>query len=372
MNTPYDVLIIGAGIVGACAALELTRRGQRVAVLEAEGPARGITRWCPGGVRQQWSSDLNVQLVRDSLPFFREIHTLDPALRFEDCGYLFVTHTEQGVEHMRQLVEHQRCNGVNARLLTPDEVRALCPHLSDPSVTAASYGPDDGFVNDPIGLTRAILEAALRGGATLIAERATALTLEGGRVVGARTEQREWRATVTVLAAGHGARELAASAGLDLPLHAEERRLHFLTGLPAADFCTTFVASLEKRWAGKQIGESFYMSYLGELPEDDATFRELTFQQGEQLLPGVRQLQTTRVVHGFYSSTPDFQAIVDAPSELPGLVLSVGFNGNGFMMAPANARLVAALALGETPPYDHGDYRLARFTGEVRRETAVI
>ncbi|GGO40606.1 hypothetical protein GCM10008949_50300 [Deinococcus humi] len=86
----------------------------------------------------------------------------------------------------------------------------------------------------------------------------------------------------------------------------------------------------------------------------------------------LERLHSTHVVHGYYSSTSDFQAIVDAPSTHPGLVLSVGFNGNGFMMAPANARLVTSLVTGEEPTYDHADYQLARFEQQVHMETAVI
>jgi len=365
------VLVIGAGIIGACIALELTRQQYRVTLLEAEQPASGITRWCPGGVRQQWGSDLNTLLVRDSLPFFEQMSALDPALHFERCGYVFLGYSDAGEQYARQLVDRQQRLGVDAQLIGEATMRELCPQIVTEGLQAASYGPDDGFVNDPVRLTQAVVKAAQDGGAQLVHGRAEALLRDGERIIGARTADGDLTADVTVLAAGHGARELAAGVDLDLPLHAEERRLHYLAGAPAG-YCRPFLASQDNRWAGKQLGDAFYMSYLGELPPDDEAFKRLTFEQGARVLHGLDQLRSTHVVHGFYSSTPDFQAIVDAPARLPGLVLSVGFNGNGFMMAPANARLVQSLVAGEAPLYDHAEYQLERFGQQMRVETAVI
>ena len=365
------VLVVGAGIIGACIALELTRQNKRVTVLEAEGPGSGITRWCPGGVRQQWGSDLNILLVRDSLPFFNRVAELDAGLHFERCGYIFLGYSDAGERSAQLLAERQQRLGVDAQLLQSDVLQRLCPDLVTDGLRVASYGPDDGFVNDPVRLTRAVVQAAQDQGAQLVQGRATALLTDRGRITGVQTGQGTITADVTVLAAGHGAGELASSAGLELPLHAEERRLHYLDGAPD-DYCTPFLVSQDHHWAGKQLGQAFYMSALGTLPESDEMFKAQTFARGAHVLGGLEHLRSTHVVHGYYSSTPDFQAIVDAPSTHPGLVLSVGFNGNGFMMAPANARLVASLVTGEEPAYVHADYQLARFEQQVHMETAVI
>ena len=365
------VLVVGAGIIGACIALELTRQHKRVTLLEAGEPGSGITRWCPGGVRQQWGSDLNILLVRDSLPFFNSMETLDAGLHFERCGYVFLGYSEAGERSARQLAERQQRLGVDAQVVEEDALRRLCPDIVTDGLRAASYGPDDGFVNDPVRLTRAVVRAAQDNGAQLVHGRATALQTDGGRITGVQTEGGLIAADVTVLAAGHGAGELASSVGLDLPLHAEERRLHYLDGAPA-QYCTPFLVSQDHQWAGKQLGHAFYMSALGTLPESDDVFKEQTFERGAHVLAGLEGLRSTHVVHGYYSSTPDFQAIVDAPVTHPGLVLSVGFNGNGFMMAPANARLVASLVTGGAPAYDHAEYQLGRFKQQTQMETAVI
>ncbi|AZI45002.1 FAD-binding oxidoreductase (plasmid) [Deinococcus psychrotolerans] len=365
------VLVIGAGIIGACIAYELARAGQRVTLLEAASPAAGITRWCPGGVRQQWGSDLNILLVRDSLPFFNRIAELDAALHFERCGYIFLSYSAAGQDYTRQLVERQQRLGVNAQFADVETLLQLCPSLNTDGLLSSSYGPDDGFVNNPVRLTQAIVEAAQQHGAALVQGQASALLSDDGRITGVQTDHGPIYADTTVLAAGQGARALADSVGLELPLHPEERRLHYLSGAPEG-YCHPFLASSDHQWAGKQLGEAFYMSRLGELPPDDETFKAATFEHGARVLNGLEQLQTTHVVHGFYSSTPDFQAIVDVPVSHPGLILSVGFNGNGFMMAPANARMVTDLVLEQRPQYDFTDYRLDRFKGQIHVETAVI
>ncbi|MBB6015187.1 NAD(P)/FAD-dependent oxidoreductase [Deinococcus radiopugnans] len=365
------VLVVGAGIIGACIALELSRQNKRVTLLEAGAPGSGITRWCPGGVRQQWGSDLNIVLVRDSLPFFNSVEQLDAGLHFERCGYVFLGYSEAGERSARQLAERQQRLGVNAQVIGEDALQRLCPDIVTRGLRAASYGPDDGFINDPVRLTQAVVQAAQESGALLAHGRATALRTDDGRITGVQTEGGPLTADVTVLAAGHGAGELASSAGLNLPLHAEERRLHYLDRAPA-QYCTPFLVSPDHQWAGKQLGHAFYMSALGTLPESDDVFKAQTFERGAHVLADLEQLRSTHIVRGYYSSTPDFQAIVDAPITHPGLVLSVGFNGNGFMMAPANARLVASLVTGDTPAYDHADYQLGRFKQQVHMETAVI
>ena len=372
MTQTVDAIVIGAGIVGACSAYALHEAGLRVTVLDALGPAKGITRWCPGGVRQQWGNDLNIMLVRDSLPFFHKIGMFHDALMFEQCGYAFATHTADGKAQLQTLVDRQQRLNVPARLIDADELAELIPGINKSSIVAASYGKTDGFVNDAPLLTSSIITYLAQQGHTYAQEQVTDVITQNGRVQGVRTDKQTWQAPIVINAAGQNARAIAEHVGMSLPTTPEERRLHYMNNVPNSNYLTPFLASLEKRWAGKQLGEDFYMSYLGDLPENNDAFIELTYSVGEELLPDIRSLNSNHIVQGFYATTPDHQAIVDESDTTKGFFVATGFSGHGFMMAPAVGQGLTQLALGQDCTYDFSDYALARFNQTALSPESVV
>ncbi len=365
---PERITVVGAGIVGAAVADRLSALGADVTVID---PAigQGITALCPGGVRHQWSNRETAELVARSLPFFEGVSELDPGLHFDRCGYLFVTHRAEGVQALSELVEQQRALGIPAELLDGPQAKKLVPRLRS-SVVAASYGPSDGFVSDPIRLSQALIQRARSRGTRWLPQQVTSIQLRGEAVCGVELAGgAQLPCDQLVVAAGHSNQELLGQVGVQLPLRREERRLHYLKRTPPG-FCRPLVASLEQRWAGKQLGCAFYHSYLG-TPVGSEDFLELSRQRGAAVLDGLEDLEHDRVVQGQYSSTPDHQAIVDrvGPS---GLTVCAGLSGHGLMIAPAVAELVSQLLSGGASPLLQA-LSLQRFAAPAARdERAVI
>ena len=126
-----EVVVIGAGVIGASVAYHLAQKGcDSVLVLEREsGPGRGSTGRASGGFRAQFSSETNVRLSllsREKLLRFEEELGVDPGYR--QCGYLFLAGDEARLEALRETQSVQRAAGLeDAREVGPEEVGDINP-----------------------------------------------------------------------------------------------------------------------------------------------------------------------------------------------------------------------------------------------------
>ncbi len=118
-----DVIVIGAGIVGASCAFRLAELGRRVIVLEREpAPAGGSTGRSAAGVRHQFSDAVNVRLSQASIAEYRTME----AAAYKPIGYLFYVPPDQWDAQMRA-VALQRSLGIDVRVLDPAQAQAIVP-----------------------------------------------------------------------------------------------------------------------------------------------------------------------------------------------------------------------------------------------------
>ncbi len=158
-----EVVVIGAGVVGASVAYHLAERGcGPVVVLEREaGPGRGSTGRASGGFRGQFASETNVRLsllAREKLLRFEEELGVDPGYR--QCGYLFLADDEARLEALRETQSVQRAAGLDeAREVRPEEIAELNPAVPVEGLVGGVYCPTDGFIRPP-QILRGYLEGA--------------------------------------------------------------------------------------------------------------------------------------------------------------------------------------------------------------------
>jgi len=371
-----DVAIVGGGIMGCAVAFQLTQLGfTDVVVLEKGKLAGGATGVCPGGIRQQFETEPDCMLARHSMVRFwnqvNEILEPDMPFIFERSGYLFLAESEEVLDQFRKNVATQNRVGIPSEVLGPPEVRAIVPELLLEGVIGGAFCGEDGFLEDCHGVTNALATRTReRGGRVVYAEVRELRRSAGGWEL--LTADDSLQAKRVVLAAGADSVPLAAGAGVQLPIVAENRRLAY-TAPYGPTVMQPLVIALERGFAGKQLrGGVFYFGWLQETEAaDDLTFMEKGLEAGLSVWPGFEDLPVRRVSTGVYDQTPDHRPIL-GPAGPDGLYLAVGFSGHGFMIAPAVAEMVAAQVLGTATALPAADFVLERFASMSGKEGLYI
>ena len=227
-----DVVVIGAGIVGASCAHQLAERGLRVIVLEREAaPALGSTGRSAAGVRVQFTTAPNIALSMYSLPIyrtFRERHGFEVGYR--DIGYLLLVPPDRWDDHLAS-VALQQSMGAPVEVLAPEEAPRYVP-MDTGGLAGVTYGPWDGVI-DPHMATHAWVSMGRRAGVQYhFREAVTGLRPEGeGWLV--ETGTQTFSCGHIVNAAGAWSALVARLAGLEVPVRPKRIQI-FLSG-PIAD-----------------------------------------------------------------------------------------------------------------------------------------
>lgn len=358
-----DVIIIGAGVVGTSIAYHLAKLGCRdVGVLEKDYIGSGSTEKCPGGIRQQFSTEINIKLSIESVKFFEhfEDETGHPA-DFRQHGYLMLATTEEELAAFRQNATLQRQLGVEVYLVSPQEVKEIIPGLNVGDVLGATFCPTDGYA-DPYSTVRGFASAARRLGVKIYEEtEVSGIEMGDDRVKGVLTKRGKFEAPVVVNAAGPYAGIIGRMAGLELPISPSRRHMFItepLTDHPSwlnlnksdqpmvVDFHNGF-------WFRKEGPSLIFGMRNPNEPEGFSTLVDWDFLAGSlseaacHRLPLLSDTGIMRGQAGLHSDTPDCMAIIGETTTIGGLYLACGFSGHGFMHSPAVGRLMAELVLGK-------------------------
>lgn len=356
-----DVAIVGAGVTGLATAHRLTERGAGSVVLfEREGIAAGASGVQPGGVRQQWGTEINIRMAREAHQYYSRLgerlnSTAD--LTFRPCGYLFLAETDATLEQLRGNVVLQQRLGVPSQLLGPDEVGGVHPELMTESVVGASFCSEDGYFDNGQAVVEAFAQAAERQGAGIDYRGVRALDREGGGWRLRLEDGGTCLAEHVVVASGYDAPDLVSPLGLDLPINKEPRYLFFSHPIRER-LLDPLVVALDRALACKQLADGRVLaSDLSATERGDAdpqAMRAHVDRNVVELLPRLEFVVFSTLVEGFYDVTPDAQPILGPVDGHPGLWLAAGFSGHGFMLAPVvSDRLATAILDDEIAPELH-------------------
>src|SRR3954468_16044226 len=161
-----DIVIIGGGVMGASAAYHLTRRGlSNIVLLERESFfGQGSTGRCAGGIRHQFSTDINIELSIKSIAMLEAFeHDTGQPIDLKQTGYLFLLSTEEEVAQFRQNVERQHAHGIQSEIWSVDQIAARVPLLNLERIIGGTYYGRDGIA-DPSGVVNGYIAAARRSG----------------------------------------------------------------------------------------------------------------------------------------------------------------------------------------------------------------
>ena len=380
MRTSADCIILGGGVVGTAIAYYLTRMGMRdVVLLEAGHLASGATGRCGGGIRQQWSTEPNVELAIESVRIWRGLEDeLDADIEFLQGGYLVLAYTDEDVIQFEKNIKLQRRLGLNVESLTPREINEkVVPQLNTAGVRMATWCPDDASAN-PFLATQAYADAARRAGVEIeLFTPARRVLVERGRVVGVETDRGVVNSQLVVNAAGSHSVLLARTAGVELPISPFRREI--LVTEPLERFFHPMIISFSFGIYFRQVKHGSVIGGFGD-PDEPIGFNEtssLEFlvrmsRKLRHLMPVLSSVKVVRQWAGLYDLTPDAQPILGPVDEVEGFFQASGFSGHGFMIAPKVAELVAQAVMGRKPDLDIERLNARRFRGEVTEDRSVV
>jgi len=368
-----DFVILGAGVMGASIAFHLAKRkAGRIIVIEKEHVATGASGRSSALVRMHYSYPPEVQLALVSLKIFqnwRDIVGEDG--EFRKTGFVRIVHPNE-MDLLKQNVEMQRGLGVKVELIDRKQLQELEPDWKVDEVELAAYEPDSGYGDGNVVATDFLTRARDMGVDYLPRTRATAFSVERGKVRGVVTDEGEFSAPVVVAATGPWTRPLFAAAGYDVPIETEYHQVAILknaAGMKAGGCaCIDSVSATYFRSDGadKFLVGDFY----GKRPVDPDDFPQRTSDESlEEIIeracrrvPALENAEVMRGVTGVYDCTPDARPLLGEVPGIRGLHLCAGFSGMGFKISPAIGVVMAELlADGIAKTVDISSFRPSRF-----------
>jgi sarcosine oxidase subunit beta len=360
-----DVVVVGGGALGASAAFHLRKLGvDNVVLVERETLASGSTSKSAGGIRAQFADELNIRIALRSLDEFERFEELTGVdIAFRQDGYLFLIDTADDLAAFRDALGLQASLGVPSRELTPAEAAELVPQLELDGVLAATFCPRDGYAT-PESVVQGYASAS---GATVLQScEATRIVVRDGRIHAVETTKGQIATDTVVCCAGVWSREVAALAGLELPVAGEARHMWFTPddgGLPEhLPLTIDFSSSFYFHRAGQGLAFGGRESKLEDVAEAAA-----------RRLPVLAELPVQSSWWGWYDVSPDWNALVGEAEGVARFLYATGFSGHGFQQAPAVGEHLAELVAGKPPTLDLSAFAVERFAaGAERPETFVV
>ena len=367
--TSAEVVIVGGGVIGASIAYHLALRGAgKIIVLERDRLGAGSTGKNAGGIRLQFSTEVNVRLSQRALPrleAFKEEMGIDPA--FHQVGYLFLITAERDVAPFERSLALWDRLGVPARKLSASEALALFPEIRVDDVKFATFCGKDGYADPHSILQGYVRQARDRGVEFREGSPARAIDVSDGKVVAVRAGDERIECGTVIDAAGAWGAQVAAMVGLSLPI-APLRRHIFVTGPVAGldqDFPLTIEFSSGLYFHRESGGVLLGMADPADPPRfDDSVnwdFLPEVVEHALGRLPALERATVKTGWAGFYEDTPDRHPILGFVDEVQGFICAAGFSGHGLMHAPAAGEVIAQLVCGEPTSVDITPLRFDRF-----------
>ncbi len=375
MSKTYDVILIGAGIMGCSTAFQLAQRGLKVAVLEKSQIGAGSTGRSSAIIRQHYSNELTARMALHSLRVFQNFaDVVGGEAGFTQTGFIaMVSAADQA--GLEANVALQRRVGIRTELLSPESLTELMPGLETGDLVAAAYEPESGYA-DPHLTVNAFADAAKRLGAAIFLNTpVTGVHFQGGRVTGVATPQGDFHAPQVVNCAGPWGSRVAAMAGLELPINPCRVQVAFFRRPPGHQAPHPVVADfIHASYFRAETGDLTLVGLIDPAEADnivdpdrynEAVDFDFVLDAGERLVrrwPVMEQAESAKGYAGLYAVTPDWHPIVDELPAGSGFYVCAGFSGHGFKLGPAVGLMVADLVTGqEEPTFSPHMFRLGRY-----------
>jgi sarcosine oxidase, subunit beta len=351
----YDVAIIGAGSVGAPAALAMARDGLKVLVIEsAASQGQGSNKAAIGGVRATHSDVAKIRLCLrtiDIMANWRETYGHD--IEWRGGGYVFVAYRDVEEQKLKQLLARQHMHGLDIDWYDAADLLRIVPDLNPAGLLGGTYSPDDGHCS-PLLAGHAYCDQAKKYGAVFhYGERVHGIVVEDGRVRGVETDRGRYSTDVVINAAGAWARQLGELVGLDHPIQPDSHEAGITE--PVAHFLDPMVVDIRAAPGSKNY--YFHQLATGQIAfcitpdppilgfdrHETSEFLPQISRRMVDLMPRLARLRVRRTWRGLYPMSPDGSPIVGWAAEPEGYLMAIGMCGQGFMLGPGLGELLSRM-----------------------------
>jgi heterotetrameric sarcosine oxidase beta subunit len=375
----YDVVIVGGGIHGLALAHGLADRGIRdVAVLEARWPGSGASGRNGELIRSAFGTIEWIQFYEHSVRLWHQLSAkLDFNVLFTAGGYTVIASKEEDLERCRDAVTCQQAHGVNTHLVTTDDVLELVPAINPEAALGGYHQVDGGYAHHD-AVVWGYAQAASRMGVEIHPYTTVEQVLTAnGKVTGVATNRGRVSAPLVVNAAGAFSSDVAAMAGVDLPL--ERFRIEQFVTESVRPFMQPAISLITLHGYAHQTSRGEFTGGTEFADPDRSDSLTVTHpmlvdmaQKFVHVIPQLAGVRVARHWAGLVSQSADLAAVLGPVPELEGFWLSCGWL-YGFMGGPAAGDLLAeSIATGRVHEYvaPFGIERLR--TGELINDGTLI
>ncbi|MCW3814319.1 FAD-binding oxidoreductase [Micromonospora sp. DR5-3] len=374
-----DLVVVGAGVVGAASAYFASLAGVRVVVVDRGAIAGGTSSAGEGNLLvsdKEAGPELDLALYSQRV-WREELAEHAHLWEFEAKGGLVVAASEQSVASLRALAVQQRQGGVEVRDVTRTELRDYEPHLS-PELVGGAFYPQDAQVQPMLVAAHLLRLARERGAQVRTRTEVTGFLRDGTRVTGVRTTDGDIPAGAVLNASGTWAGDLADLAGVRVPV------------LPRRGFVL-----VTQPMPPRTIRHKVYAAeYVGDVASSDAALQTSPVVEGTAggtiligasrervgfdrtvsgtaigtlaakaiaLFPILREVRAMRTYLGFRPYCPDHLPVIGPDPRAPDLWHACGHEGAGVGLSAGTGRLIAQAFVGERPDLDLTPFAPDRF-----------
>ncbi len=384
MRNSAECVIIGGGIIGASIAFHLAKMDMKnIVILEKEMfMGAGATGKCAGGIRAQFSSEINVKISLLSEDLFERFSedTGEEGI-FDQVGYCFLVTNPDHEEIFRKHMQMQKDIGAPVEWLDKEAIGDLAPNVKMDDVIGGTFCKKDG-IGDPHVFTQGYISAARKLGVEIYEEtKATGIEKNGDKVSAVVTDKGAISTPLVINCAGPHAREIGEMVGVDIPVLPYKRQISTTSPLSWIPSHFPMVVDIESGlyfhkesgglllgWADKNMPSGFDESL-------DPEYTDEILMRALDRIPILEEAGIATSWAGLYETTPDHHAILGKVPQVEGFICANGFSGHGFMHAPGVGQLIAELVVKGEPSIDLSPLSITRFAEEkeeIKEEQTVI
>ncbi len=364
LTTHYDVIIIGAGSIGAPTAFFLAQNGIKTLVIDQfSSVGQGSSKRAIGGIRATHSDPAKIRLCLRSIELFstwKEIYGDD--LDWYKGGYTFVAYRDEEKYNLEQLLDTQQNFGLNISWLDQKELLEVVPDLNPNGLLGGTYSPDDGSAS-PLLATHAFYRQAKQMGAEFhFGESVKEIIINQDRISGVKTNKAQYACDVIINAAGPWAKQIGEMGRMVVPVNPDSHEAAITESV--AHFLNPMVVDIRPTEGSSNF--YFYQHLTGQIifcitpkpniwgfdVEETSEFLPLVAKRMLEVMPRLKNIRVRRTWRGLYPMTPDGFPIVGWSKEVSGFLQAAGTCGQGFMLGPGLGELLTRFITNQLTPQD--------------------